>query len=788
MLKWTVSILLLLNIYSSLYALEISINSAREEHNRYSILHLKDSTNFLCEEIKDDFTTVTKIICAFNKYPNKKITKLQNDFFQITTIVKNKTFFLVIKPFQKIILQASTFDLTNENSIYKANVKMTNNWMIIGYKDKLPLINNKVKPESSINFPFYLDEDKIPFVGGLDIKGNPVHLQKVEDVTEFLKVKKYFQEKKYDLILDSVDEVLDSYPDTLFKAELLFYKIKVFSQLKDFDNVVAISKIFLREYSSDENIPEVLALTAHASALISMNIDADYFFDRLFSEHPNSIFTQWGYIYKGEMLESSGGTKPAIAFYTKALNKASDLEVAATAAYNLANAFIPTSYKKSAKYIKKIIDAKPKFFIKNFKVSKEMMEIFADRGDYKTAASIANALSLSMTKENDDYERLLRDRAMWLAKSDDKKRTLEAINRYIKEYPDGDYIEEIQVAKDALFFESNDLNASAKLDKYNELIQEYTNDSIGNRALYEKAKFLLKGEFYNDVLDFKEDILNLDTDKYRDVENIITDAAVGVMQKSLKEKKCHEVLAMSNDYNITLSDEWDDGIYDCAMKGGDFTLAKSMANKHFKSKDLQERKKWLYRYIIIDFETGNYSDVLDASQDLIALIDDANKSQYKDVYRYIFDTYQRLEQNENVIASIANIEKAFGINYKDLDRYMALVNIGHDRKDDNIVIDYGNKAYKIQTKSKSNPQSPLLEFTLYQAYMNKEDYEKALSVIESLNDVQISKSQRARQKYLLGIVYSKLWRDEDASQAYIDAIKSDENSAWAKLASSAMKL
>ncbi len=141
-----------------------------------------------------------------------------------------------------------------------------------------------------------------------------------------------------------------------------------------------------------------------------------------------------------------------------------------------------------------------------------------------------------------------------------------------------------------------------------------------------------------------------------------------------------------------------------------------------------------------------------------------------------------------MLKAILELQEIFGVNYIDLDRYIAVMRIGDERKDDTIVIKYGSLAMQIQTQSSSHPQSPFLEFTLYQAYMNQEDYAKALQTIKVLNNVNMEKTNRARQKYLLGTVYSKLWRDEDANKAFSDAIEADATSAWAKLASTAKNM
>ena len=770
------------------FALEISIDSAKDDFIKYSTLKIDDKENFVCQEIKDHFNITQEVICAFSKKPSQNIEYIQNDFFKVNSFYKKGTFFISIKPYYKMKLLANIFDLTKDATVFSAKVKISNSWTIIGFKDKMPLLKNDAKSSLGINFPFFLDKDMMPYVGSLDLKGNPVHIKKVEDVTEYLKIKNYYKNKKYDEALELIDEVLQKYPNTLFKAELIYYKIKVYERLKDYENVISYAKEFLREYSSDENIPEVLSLIAYAYVKIGQNTDADYFFDRLFSEHKGNVYAQWGYIYKGEMLEESGGTSKAIEYYKKALYETKNLQVAAAAAYHLTNILLENSPKKAAKYALKIIHADPNYFMHNIKESMDIMEKFADSNEYKTAAAIANAMLKVMGPTYDEYEELLKNRAIWLSKTKDKKAALKALNDYIKKFPDGDYINQIQIIKDGLFFENDELNASQKLQEYDKLIQEYSGDVIAKKALYEKAKLLLKEKRYEAVLDMQDALNNLDSQTYPDIEQIIKEAAIGLMEESLQDKNCKNVLVIANDYNITLSDSWDDGIYSCAMKGADFQLSKSIASKNLKSKNLEDRKKWLYRYMKIDFETGNYSEMVDVAKDLIKLIDNIKKSPYKDVYRYLFDAYERLEQKEKMMQTMAKIEEVFGLNYKDIDRYVAMVRMGIDKKDDNIIIKYGTKVMNIQKRSNSHVQSPYIEFALYSAYMDKGDYNSAFKVIKSLDTVTLKKNDRARQKYLLGMVLSKLWRDSEATKAYNEAIKADPNSAWAKLAQSALEI
>ena len=57
-------------LYTYSFALEISLNGAKEDFKRFSTLHLKDKNKFLCQEDIDDFGVVTEVICAFSKKPS----------------------------------------------------------------------------------------------------------------------------------------------------------------------------------------------------------------------------------------------------------------------------------------------------------------------------------------------------------------------------------------------------------------------------------------------------------------------------------------------------------------------------------------------------------------------------------------------------------------------------------------------------------------------------------------------------------------------------------------------
>lgn len=779
-------ITLLLLLSFQIFALEISLSGAKENHEAYSTLHLNHNDKFLCQEFKDDYENVTKIVCAFSKLPSQKLQKLQNNFFEIESEVKKGTFFLIIKPYEKMKLYPIVFNLTKEETLFSADVELSEHWMIVGYKNEIPFIKKDPTNNLAINFPFTSQQNKFPYVGSLDIKGNPVHIKRVGDATEYIKIKKLYDEKNYEFALELCDDIIKEYPNSLFRAELLFYKIRIDSKLNENEKLIEVAKEYLRDYSSDENVAEVISLIAKAYNKIGLNSDADYFYDRLFSEHYDSVYAKWGYIYMAELLEESGSTQRAQTLYEKALKETDNIDVAVEAAFRLSRVLISnTKISEAAKHIEKIALVSPKYFIEKKVDSTDMMYEFADNSDFISAATIAKALYENMETAEDGYEELMKNRGIWLSQSSKKKEALIALNIYVDKFPDGIFLSDVQFAKDSLFFDINDDNTTTKFETYDKLINEYAGDRIGDKALYEKVKLLIEQKMFKEALSLEEDMTKLDKVEYGDVPELITDAAIGVMELSLKEKECNKVLLISSKYSIELSSEWDDGIYDCAMKGGDFELAKKMADRNIKSKDLELRKKWLYRYIKIDFATGNYSNVIEASKELVTLIQGDKESPYMDVYRNLFDTYQRLENREKIIESILKIINIYGEDYVDIDRYVAVMGVGSQTKDTNLVIEYGEKVLNIQKKSDSRPQTPYVEFTLYEAYIQKENYNKALEVIKLLDDATLSKNNKSRQKYLLGSVLERLWRDDESKKAYQEAIDTDPTSAWAGLAKSA---
>jgi len=612
-------------------------------------------------------------------------------------------------------------------------------------------------------------------------------MTRVKDVSDYLLIKKNYQAKNYARALEMIDEVLDEFPDTIFKSELMLYQIRSYHELGEPEPLIHIAKQFIREYSSDINMAEVLADTANAYSKIALYTDADYFFDRLFDEHQDSRFSHLGYIYKAEQLQNAGNNKKALGFYKRALKKSNERSIAAQAAYQIILLELELgNAKKTVKYVKMILDGERSYFSSRELESIELAMKFTSYDDYQSAADIAGALLESMDKSNDEYEILLKNRGIWLGETEHKEEALAVFNTYVEQFKYGEYIEEIKRRKDALFFEVNDENSTQKLEHFDLLINKYAGDTIASRALYEKAKLLYELKKYQDVLDLEEELKFLDPTIYEESEAFIEYSALGLIEESLKNNQCIRVVDLSKNYDINLSIQWDAELFQCYIAAGNYDKAKDIAQNYIKSKNYEERIAWLERYTKIDFALGNYTEVVDAAQELISIRSDENKN--IETYRLLFDAGQRLGEFETMLNAIQKIEALVGLAYKDIERYTQMVTLAKNMKDDVMLRSYAQKVMQLQEKAKSYTQTPYIEFTLTQSFLQDSKTDKALKVLQSLDDRNISNIKRSRQKYLMGTLFQKLDKLQESETAYKESIAIDDNSSWALLAKDALKL
>ncbi|AFV96557.1 MULTISPECIES: tetratricopeptide repeat protein [unclassified Sulfuricurvum] len=780
---------IILSLWFPLLALELTLQSGKESGEKYSVLHLRESSPFTCQATQDDFGETKRIDCRFPKSPKQKFPPIDNERFSVSAATSPQGYTLTILPKSKMKLMPVVFNLTKESDTYQSDVKKSSHWSVVGYAKKLPLLSISAPSADGINFPVKIKKNNRPYIGGLDLKGNPIKISRVQDVTDYMNMKKAYEAKDYDKVLELSEYTLKNYPKTVFKNELMLYQIRALHYEDESEKLLEIGKQFLRLYSSDPNLAEVLAYMGNAYGKVGQSTDADYFFDRLFNEQSESPFASLGMIYKAEQLENSGSSKQAMIYYQRSLATSSDVGIASKAAFRLAQIELANgNTKQAAHYIEKITSANSKYLKEVLEDAMLMAETFYDRNDPKTALRITEALLSVIDPKSSVHPQLLKNLGFQYAKAGKQNEALKRFNEYLETYKYGEFVEEVRRAKDGLFFEDGEKNTTEEIKKYDDLIGRYGDDSVGRKALYKKAQLLLKEKKYQEVLDLEDELYRLDSTEYPQTNTLISKSAIGLEKSFLKEGKCAEAMKFQKMYKIKLLPEWDEALFNCALKTTQYATAKKIAQRHLKAPSVAERQVWLSRMVKTQFGLGEYKEAIKGGEELITLLGVEKNPPLNDIYRTMYDAAQRVGDAEGMIRHVKLIEAAYQNDFKDIERYTQMVSLGLKRKDEAMTQTYARKVMALQERTKTYTQSPYIEFTLAQSYQNIGKDTDALKVLRTLNPRKLVNEKRSRQQYLIGAIEQKLGNKRQSREAFNASIKADKNSAWGKLAKDALSL
>ena len=775
---------LLSSLFFPLFALTLSVNVAKENGKDFSTVHLKEDLEFKCLSKIDEFDELKEVQCIFPREPKQKFEALKTNFFKIDSFTKNKKYYIRIVPIHKMKLFPMAYSLyKKENINHIDSTKASKHWSIVAYKEEFPFIKVDKTPPLGINFPIEMSELSLPSVGALDMSGKPIRMEKLKDVSAYMHIKSAYEAGSYTNLAEDVNQVFKSYPNTIFKPELLLYKIRGLHQTGESEELLIDAKEFLWEYSSDDNVPEVLAYMANAYSSVGLQADSTYFFERLFKEFPESKYAALGMVFLGDRHIASGKSKEASSYYEKALYLTKDVEIASMAAIRLAKMKLEKGdVEKASKLFEKIVEGNSKYLLYDISGNYDIARAFANRKHEKTAVDILKAILSHLPKNDDRYEVMLKDIAMFLAETDDKPAAYKALKKYQSMYKSGgDFAVEVQETLDSLFYVSEDTNKTALLAEYEDLEEKYKNQEIGQKAAIEKAKIYFEQKQYQKVLDLdgsgieKEDIY--ETLKY--------DSAMSLAVDTLEKNQCAKAIFLSKEYNLSIESSFDEKVYECSFKTGNYAMAQEISEKHLKDKD---RLKWLYNYAKTLNKLGKYEKLTQVGADVVSLSDIEKTSKYDDILKDMFYAYSRLGKSTEMIKTIKELEKRKGLKYDDIELYVSMIKLGLKIKDDLIVQNYASKVMSLQKKSSSYTQSPFVEFAMLQILKEQKKDKEQMQILTDLVKIDMSNKEKARVQYMLGSLLMKDNKITKAKKAFEDSIKADEKSAWASLSVDALDL
>ncbi len=782
--RFTLLFFPLSSIFFPLLSLTLSVNVGREDNENFSTIHIKEDIPFECFRDIDEFDQITQIQCVFPREPKEKFEAMTTNFFKIDSFVKRGKYYVRIYPVEKIESFPIVHTLYETGNIYPASqAKLSKHWTIVGYTKKLPHISPEITPPLGINFPVEMAEVKLPSVGALDISGNPIELDKVNDVSAYMRIKSQYESGNYDLLAKNVDTMFKRFPNTIFRAELLLYKMRGYHHTNESEELLRVSKEYIREHSDDENMAEVLAYTANAYSSVGMQSDAGYFYERLFKEHPRSKFASLGMIYLGDQYISSGKQKPAESYYENALYNTSDVEIASMAAVRLAKMNLEKGdLDRAAELYSKIVEGNSKYLLHDLEKNYDMARALANRGDKNVAVNILEGMIEHLPQANDLYEEMVKDIGIWLSELGEKASAYKALKKYQELYGESEYTAEIQEALDSLFYTPEDANTSALLAEYEGLEEKYANQEIGQKASLEKARLYFNEKQYQSVLDMQGSGVENETEFFDLEQRSAQELALVTLEKG----ECAKAIYLSNEYNLTLDKKFDSSLYDCSFKTGNYTLAHKTASQHLKDKE--RRLDWLYRYAKTLNKLGQYEELVKVASDVITLSQIENTSSYDDILQDLFYTHERLGDVQGMISTIKELENRRGLVYDDIELYVSMIKLGLKERDDILIQTYTNKVMTLQEKTKSYSQSPFVEFAALQVLKAQQKEKEQLSLLNELLKRDLNDKEMSRAQYMIGSLLMKENKDKEAKAAFDLSIKADEKSPWAGLSRDALEL
>jgi TolA-binding protein len=736
-----------------LFALNINVDYGNAK-KPYEVLTLYNKTPFTC--IKKE----NKIECVFDKKPTTPVFKDKSYFFKIVPRF-DKKFVIDIYAKGKYRLFAFKDNQYNNPLITPFKLKKAKKWVIVANEQFL-----SKKPLTGLKF--YYKDAIYPYVGAVDENLNPVKEVKSEDVIKYFEILKAYKQGRD--VLDEIDDFVKRYPKSLFLPDVLYLKLKILDKENDSEAVVELGKEWIKKFAFSEKLPEVLLLIGKNYAKMGFVSDASYYYNRIITEYPNSKYAYLAMIYLADQLYSMGNEKKAFKLYKDVLYSTTNLDVASLAAARLASRYMAKGeIKKAIEYYEKIYNANKEFLLKDKKKAYELANTLASHGVYSLAVKIGEDLLKRLKKLDDLYEPLLYKLAVWSYEEGNYKKALYFINKYLKEFPYGDYSDAAKILRDKILFNLPESNLTKKLEYINNILKNYQGE-IALKALVQKAKILYKMKKYDEIVKMLPKLKTIPEKYFPDKKEFIKKVLKEYAIYLLEHKKCLKAVNLIKKYKITLDKKYDDLVYECAIKARDYQLASVVCNKYLDSPNDKVFVKWIKRKIKALKGLGDYEGVVKAVDDLCQV--------EKNCYEYMLDKFfalWKLKRYKEALEVAKKLEKYQDI--RNADAFIKIVNWALENNDNLLAASFAKKIIDLQNRFKTYPYSPFVEFVYAKYSKNKKE---AIKVLKNLLP-RVKGEDRARALFML----ANLTGDKKYLQK---CLKVKDSKVWRGLCKDAMDL
>ena len=771
--------ILFLPLYLSAFSL--SLNSGANANKPYSVLQLSDEKEFECVEQILAYDT-KRYVCMLDDGILPKIEDTTLPLMDIKYKKQDGKLFIVIMPKAPSKLLNVQTELYSSPSVQDTPKTTISKHFSIIIDTSLSENNKRV---SGLNFSPDFRDMLSPSIGALDLNKAPIAGLDSNDIDIYINIKRAYEKGAYESVVKDTQTAMKRHPASLFSSEFLLFRLraldKIFETKSEFEglepkDIVSEGRAWIRKFPSDENYSEVLYLIARAYLKDSIASDAKYMLDILSEEHAESKFTKLATLDYADYLYKIGRQKEALSDYEKVLYSTNDIDLASRAALSLADANIDKEkFDEAKKFVLKIANANEKFFMNDPTKSMNLAYTFASKDMPDVAAKIYEILVNNSDRTKDFYEAALKNLALNLAKTKDEKRAYEYLNRYEKEFKYGDYIDEVAKAKDGLFFEEDDKNATALHARYKDLIEKYAGTNISQKALISELELDLKERKFADALAYNN--LAKDENLSRAME-LVNEAALELTKEFFIKDDCTAVINLLENYDVSKVSLPQFKLFNCYFRTARYNDALELAKAHVKDENLEDRVEWLVNLSKILYKNKDYEHAITAANDALSL---GSAVEYSDPTPSLFDRFYSLlalKRFTEAVSTISAIEQLRGQDFKIIEAYAAISDYAMKSNDYAIAATYAKKALELQTRAKINTFSPKLNFDYSEASLKTDNLDEALDEAKFILNMKLEPEDRLHALNLASEIYIRQKQYKLAKPYLNECVGSNFTSAY----------
>jgi hypothetical protein len=260
----------------------------------------------------------------------------------------------------------------------------------------------------------------------------------------------------------------------------------------------------------------------------------------------------------------------------------------------------------------------------------------------------------------------------------------------------GEYVQEVNESLDELFFKLSENNETKLANYYDKLIEKYSNE-IGQKALLEKAKLLLKQQRFEEVLVLQKELEKVPDRFEIKPEELIYEAAKSLALQNLQKDECQAVVTMIETYKLQIGEkEYEEKLFQCFMRTSRFERAREISSSHLKDSALQSRYKWAQKEVQALFMMGKYQEVIGFKEDLKTLSFSLREKIGLETIRDLFFSLVKLKNLEGATSLAESIKILYPDESTNLDIYYEIVKMAADAKNDLLLVTYAQAIIEIK--------------------------------------------------------------------------------------------